>query len=966
MTQGPLWDLPLVSAFKMKKTLKALLGLVAIITLFSCVQEKVGEEMKISGQFALINESGLTDCFLEFQNGVFSIWKSTDSYPFAEKRIWHCNSSCFVNYTRAAYSIINGVITIGGTSLGKIELADDVLHFDGKTYGAMEGFYSETYSWIIGDSDKISLTYAAESVRFPVHVEHPIPAGVLHATTSASWIGDLRIEDDCLLFNTTTTNEDRSTTITLSYLHANDLSIPVSQTPSTFIHFTEPNKTIGYEASSHNLEFTIENPIASSALAVTCANSWIENLEVKDDMISFNVTENNSGNDRKAFFYCKYEGAPNVMYTLTQKWTAPAISFSPASAEFDYTGGQGSFTVEVQNPRQDVTIVPQCQANWIKDITVNGNTVSYKVTENNSTTQRNSSILVGYGNFDSASFSVIQAGKPVISLSLNKTKLSLHPGDDEYLTATVDPADAIPTWSSDNESVATVSQSGKVTAVGNGTATIRVSADNGKNASCYVTVTTLVTRISFEKTSISLFEGEELTLTPTVSPENASNKELKWTATDKSIAAVDQNGKVTAVSKGTTSIRAEAQDGSGKYATCSITVKRPISNIQLNKTSLILYRGKSNVMETLVATVNPTDASNTEISWSSSNTALATVSSSGVITAIAPGNVTITATAKDGSGVSARCEVEIRQYVTDITLDKNALSLRAGDSYTITATVSPINASNKTLIWSSSNSKVITVDANGLVSAIAIGDATITVAANDGGGEQAICSVVVAEEIVDLGLSVKWRGWNLGASKPEEYGDYYAWGETEPYYSQGHSQDNPCGDWRSRTNPAITGYNWSSYKWCNGSQKTLTRYNSSSSYGTVDNKTSFKDYDYEDDAARAILGGKWRTPTRAEWDELLNNCTWVWTSNYMGTGVKGHILTSKVNGYKDKSIFLPAAGYRRSADLNYAGFNGIYWSSSLNSSGPSNAWSVSLMSNNVSSSNDAGRCYGRSVRPVSE
>ena len=668
MTQGPLWDLPLVSAFKMKKTLKALLGLVAIITLFSCVQEKVGEEMKISGQFALINESGLTDCFLEFQNGVFSIWKSTDSYPFAEKRIWHCNSSCFVNYTRAAYSIINGVITIGGTSLGKIELADDVLHFDGKTYGAMEGFYSETYSWIIGDSDKISLTYAAESVRFPVHVEHPIPAGVLHATTSASWIGDLRIEDDCLLFNTTTTNEDRSTTITLSYLHANDLSIPVSQTPSTFIHFTEPNKTIGYEASSHNLEFTIENPIASSALAVTCANSWIENLEVKDDMISFNVTENNSGNDRKAFFYCKYEGAPNVMYTLTQKWTAPAISFSPASAEFDYTGGQGSFTFDIQNPRQEFSIDPQCQANWITDITVNGNTISYNVAENNSGAQRSDSILLRYGDLTSIEYPITQRWVATsIVLTSDSAEYEYAGGNGTFSFEIINPRNDIAI-----ETISSVSWISNILTANN-TISFAIPVNNsGTLRSGKI----ILKYGSFAEAEFIIHQDWEavITLTPALGcfrynggfgafsfllknprPEVATaiTTDSDWIVdlsitTQEVVFSVLENPSglarsgIIVVSHGTltSAIYTISQEG------------HPATSIALNKHNLSLLRGCS---EQLIATVFPTDS---ELIWSSSNTAVVTVSSDGIITAIGDGDATVTISSQWG-GEIASCSVSV-------------------------------------------------------------------------------------------------------------------------------------------------------------------------------------------------------------------------------------------------------------------------------------------------------------------
>lgn len=203
---------------------------------------------------------------------------------------------------------------------------------------------------------------------------------------------------------------------------------------------------------------------------------------------------------------------------------------------------------------------------------------------------------------------------------------------------------------------------------------------------------------------------------------------------------------------------------------------------------------------------------------------------------------------------------------------------------------------------------------------------------------------------VDLGLSVKWANMNVGASSPEEYGDYFAWGETEPYYSEGNSQDNPCLSWKVDK----TGYNWTSYKWCNGSSSSMTKYGISSSYGTVDNKTTL---DLADDAAHINLGGDWRMPTKAEQDALRDSCTWTWTTQ---NGVNGYKVTSMNNG---NSIFLPAAGYRNGRSLYRASSYGFYWSSSLCTSGSNCAYDLGFNSDDVGWYG-SGRNDGHSVRAV--
>ena len=521
----------------------------------------------------------------------------------------------------------------------------------------------------------------------------------------------------------------------------------------------------------------------------------------------------------------------------------------------------------------------------------------------------------------------------VSSVTLSQTSLTLEVGQTATLTATVKPDNATDkdvTWSSSNTTIATVSN-GTVTAKAEGTATITAKAGD-KSATCTVTVkkaSIAVTSITLSQTTLSLEVGQTATLTATVKPDNATDKTVTWTSSNTSIATVS-NGTVTAKAEGTATITAKAGD---KSATCTVTVKKAsiaVTSVTLSQTTLSLEVGQT---ATLTATVKPDNATDKTVTWTSSNTSIATVSN-GTVTAKAEGTATITAKAGDKS---ATCTVTVKKAyvaVTSVTLNKTSLSLTKGSSETLTATVSPSNATDKTVTWTSSNTSIATVS-NGLVTAKAEGTATITASA---GGKSATCAVTVTQsssngpKAVDLGLpsGIKWASYNVGATKPEEYGDYFAWGETKPKND----------------------YSWSTYKWCNGSNTTLTKYNISSGYGTVDYKTQLE---MSDDAARVNLGGKWRMPTNAEFEELIDNCDSEWATM---NGVKGRKFTSKKNG---NSIFLPAAGFWYDTYLNYVGSYGSYWSSSLYTD--FRAWYVFFISDFVSR-RSYDRYYGLSVRPV--
>lgn len=236
--------------------------------------------------------------------------------------------------------------------------------------------------------------------------------------------------------------------------------------------------------------------------------------------------------------------------------------------------------------------------------------------------------------------------------------------------------------------------------------------------------------------------------------------------------------------------------------------------------------------------------------------------------------------------------------VIGFSIDKTNLSLYPGNNVPIIPSFTPLTATEQGIIWTSDDPTVASVSANGTVRALKEGYTRITARTMEGGFE-ATCLVTVnsfvAPDVVDMGLSVKWASFNLGASKPEEYGSYYSWGMTE-----------------------ITEYSQNYYKWYDRGRYVK--------YGDDDN---LRTLELEDDVANVKLGNGWRMPTISEWDELLNpsNCKWEWI---IVNGIKGYKVTSKKAGYTNSSIFLPAAGGCGYLYFSMLGESARYWASTMN------------------------------------
>ena len=303
-------------------------------------------------------------------------------------------------------------------------------------------------------------------------------------------------------------------------------------------------------------------------------------------------------------------------------------------------------------------------------------------------------------------------------------------------------------------------------------------------------------------------------------------------------------------------------------------------------------------------------------------------------------------TTLNGSSIMIWSATVPPQYVTSIVLSETSLTLDVNVIKPLTATVLPEDADNKELEWTSSDSGIAWVNQNGLVIGNAVGTCAITCSATDGSGVYAECQVTVTSgttpdpgghEWVDLGLpsGTLWATCNVGASNPEEYGDYFAWGETEPK----------------------SNYTWSTYLWCNGSANSITKYCQQSSYGYNGFTDTLTELLPEDDAATANWGSVWKMPSIYQVEELFNSeyTTTAWTN-------QNNVNGCRITGKNGKSIFLPAVGFRYDASLKNAGSYGDYWSCLLTfySYG---AEQLCISSDNINWG-ASDRYFGRCVRPV--
>ena len=636
----------------------------------------------------------------------------------------------------------------------------------------------------------------------------------------------------------------------------------------------------------------------------------------------------------------------------------------------------GAWTSEIKS------VAPRTKASpdWISLKPDHGNaagdyTVDVVLSENETYSDRAAEIIIKSGD-KSITMDITQKASPfvpVTAVKLSASSLALTEGDVARLTATVEPADATDktvVWSSDSPEIAEVDQEGNVTAKSEGEAVITaVSGD--VSGTCTVVVSKRiipVTSVAVIPEYVELTEGDSKALMVRIQPSDATDKTVVWSSDAPEIVEVSDGGRITAMSEGTAVITATSGDVSG---TCTVVVSKriiPVTSVAVIPEYVELTEGDS---KALMVRIQPSDATDKTVVWSSDAPEIVEVSDGGRITAMSEGTAVITATSGDVSGT---CTVVVsKPYipVSSVKINLSSLELTQGEVVSLTVTVEPANATDKTVVWRSDDSDVASVDQEGNVTAVSQGNTVITAECGD---MSATCVVTVFpaelhyvdEYGIDHGPGIListysygdivWAPVNCGYHATDyKYGKLYQWGRK---YGQGYDGSDAIAPVIAEggvtlaegqdPDNANTYFKGAGNDWLGESDDKL--WNS----GTEDAPVKTENDPCPDG---------WRVPTYNELKSIQSRKS-SWTTN--DEGQNGYWFTDSND--PSQTFFMPAAGLISGASWKAGkpddrGSDGYYWSSKPYNNGAANMQSISKYSVSGSSSY---RCYGYSVRCVKE
>lgn len=482
----------------------------------------------------------------------------------------------------------------------------------------------------------------------------------------------------------------------------------------------------------------------------------------------------------------------------------------------------------------------------------------------------------------------------------------------------------------------------------------------------YYSSSSFVSGITMSQTTATMNTGASLQLSATVTPADAHDASMTWKSSNTNLATVDQTGKVIAKAAGTVTITATANDGSGKSATCKITVTQLVTKVALNYTTLSVGKGNN---FNLTATITPTNASNKEVEWTSSNTSAVMVLDDGVFYAKAAGSSTITAKAKDGSGKKATCKVTVLSAApTAITLSQTSVSIKPGETTQLTATVSPSGAAGVTLIWKSSDTSVATVDQTGKVTAKGAEGATATITATVAGSTSIVASATVKISNLLSGT------FSVSATKKVQFTKANLYWDGISYKFEANQTDYPT-EWDPNHVGHFYWTNLADYQSGNASYMPYAEVYSYSSQSTTDKFFCGEENSLTVEGTTGLF-----VLSQSEWKYLFSNrtnannlckydvtvdgkhnCLIIAPDNFVGT-LKSSYTLDEVNS--QGLACLPADDTRSGTYIGPAENWGTYWTSTPSGNSPGYAYRPKFDSTQLYTNANGQRDYGRNIRLV--
>lgn len=406
---------------------KSLLVLSLAVVLTSCKMAEIQDNISISGYWAQLNSVSQAKSFVRFDKGLFYTYSLPEALTVVNGTVWGYDEDEFKESEvgRCWYSIDGGVLQIHADQndrTGQVSVSGDKLTWDGVEYVSVKSFREANYSRIQPEKDRISLSYAAESEAIKVKITNPLPNATMKAETSTQWIRNLSYSNELLSFDVTEVQALAAGTITLSYPGAEDVRLVVSRSSGIRIVVDKQDLSYGYKSQSVSLGYRITGADASARISAEKEPwnaTWLKNLNVSDGFISFELDENNTGETRAATIRLHTQYADDVTISLSQLSSSTSISLAPSYENTDYKQKSLSFRFSIKDPQEGRSLEAKSDDNWISDISVVDDVVSYKTTENTSLRTREGTISLVYGNV-TALYTVRQTAN-IVDLSLSAT-----------------------------------------------------------------------------------------------------------------------------------------------------------------------------------------------------------------------------------------------------------------------------------------------------------------------------------------------------------------------------------------------------------------------------------------------------------------------------------------------------------------------------------------------------------------